>query len=63
MPEIVEGLIGVNKQMADIIDRMFAMLTRYVPPEELEAAGILRKIREVSMERNRIGEGGGSDDE
>ena len=63
MPEIVETLVSVNKQMADIIDRMFAMLTRYVPSEELEAAGILRNIHEVSMTRNRIGEGGDSDDE
>ena len=56
-------LIEINKQMAEVIDRLYSLLCKYVPADEIIDAGILREIHEITNARNTVlGEGGGSND-
>ena len=63
MPEVVMSLVEMNKQMADLVDRLYALLVRYVPLDELDQAGVLEEIHSVATSLKNVGKGGDSDDE
>lgn len=63
MSEAVMSLVELNKRMADLVDRLYALLIRYVPLEELDQAGILKEIHTVAASLESVGKGGDSDDD